>query len=170
LDKGHGQGKFRLLTDVAQEDQEALLALARDKVYGPGELVVREGEPHEGLYLIEEGSVEVVRTGEEPGGSEGMGVEEALTRLGAGNFFGDLSVFDEGLATATVRTARECKILLLPRERFLGFLDAHPRAAVRLYRNIIREMATRLRRLDAKLVERIVWVQREAELNKGGGQ
>lgn len=170
MDKGQGQVNLRLLADLAPEDREALVELARDKVYGPGEMVVREGEPHEGLYLISEGQVEVIRMGEEPGGSEGMGIEEALTRISTGNFFGDLSVFDEGPATATVRTTRDCRVLLFPRDRLFEYLDSHPAAAVRLYRNILKEMAIRLRRLDAKLVERIVWVQKQAEAKEGGGE
>jgi len=165
-----GQPTFRLLADVSPEDQQDLLELARDRRYEAWEEVVREGQPHEGLYLIEEGSVEVFRTGEEPGGSEGLGVEESLTRFNAGNFFGDLVVFDPGPASATVRTTRPSKILLLPGEKFLEFLDSRPRAAIRIYRNILSEMALRLRRIDAKLVERIVWVHEGTEAAEGGGE
>jgi CRP-like cAMP-binding protein len=161
---------FRLLADVPPEDQKDLLELARERQFQAYEEVVREGEPHEGLFIIQEGSVEVFRMGEEPGGSEGLGVEESLTRFNAGNFFGDLVVFDPGPASASVRTTRPSKILLLPREKFLDFLDSRPKAAIRIYRNILSEMAMRLRRIDAKLVERIVWVQEGSESAEGGGE
>lgn len=163
-----GQPTFRLLADVPPEDQQDLLALAKERRYQAHEEVLQEGQPHEGLFLIEEGSVEVFRMGEEPGGSEGLGVEESLTRFNAGNFFGDLVVFDPGPASASVRTTRPSKILLLPREKFLEFLDSRPRAAVRIYRNILSEMALRLRRIDAKLVERVVWVQEGTGSAEGG--
>lgn len=160
--------KYRLFAEMEEQDRASLLDLAEQRSYGADQVVVREGEPHEGLFLISDGAVEVLRLGEEPGGAEGLGVEESLTRFSTGNFFGDLSVFDPGPASASVRTTRPTRILLIRREILLDFLDSHPQAAIRIYRNLLSELATRLRRLDQKLVERIVWVHEEGRGMQGG--
>lgn len=164
-----GHAKYRLLAGIPSEDCQQLLAKAKEHAYDEGDIVLEEGTKQDSLYLIEEGGVEVLKVGSEPGGSEGAGVEESLTRLSAGNFFGDLSVFDPGPASASVRTTRPTRLLVLAGQDVIDFLRAHPVPAVRFYRNLLSELATRLRRLDQKLVQRIAWVHDDASSGQQGG-
>lgn len=159
---------YRLLQGVPTEDCEALLERAEERSYAEGQTVVEEGQDQDGLYMLRDGAVEVLRRGDEPGGLEGEGAAESLTRFSTGNFFGDLSVFDPGPASASVRTIKASQIVYLHRDELLAYLDEHPKAAVAFYRNLLSELATRLRRLDQKLVERILWVQGGERENRGG--
>jgi CRP-like cAMP-binding protein len=60
-----------------------------------GEVLVRQGARNRQFVLVEEGTVQVTRDGEE------------IARLGAGEFVGELSLLGDGTATATVTTVTD---------------------------------------------------------------
>lgn len=162
-----GSVNYRLFAGIPPQGVEGLLKAGRIRSYKKGDEVLSEGQDHDGLFLIESGGVEVFRAGEEPGGSEGTGVEESLTRFRTGNFFGELAVFDPAPASASVRTTQDSALIKIPREALRSFLAQEPAVAVRFYRNLLSELATRLRKLDQKLIERIVWVHEPRENMEG---
>jgi CRP-like cAMP-binding protein len=68
----------------------ALAAAAVEVEFAAGRAIAREGEIGTGLFVIEEGSVRVVRDGVD------------IAHLGRGDFFGELSVLDGGPRIASV--------------------------------------------------------------------
>jgi NADH dehydrogenase len=72
----------------------------RENVYGPNELIVREGRPGRYLHVILEGEVQLVRAG--------AGGDEVFARLGAGDMFGqkwlDQTAEESARAVTQVRT------------------------------------------------------------------
>ncbi len=84
-----------------------------------GGLVVREGQPGQGLYLVATGRVAV-----ETGGVR-------LAELGPGDVFGEISLLYERPATADVRATTRTTVLFLARHYFQRLLEAVP--AVRAY-------------------------------------
>jgi CRP/FNR family cyclic AMP-dependent transcriptional regulator len=87
------------------------------------------------LYIIVSGEVQIFHTDDEGG-------EVPLARLGAGAFFGELSLIDGGPHSANARTLTPCSMLLLDRASFYRFLDSHPQLAFTL----LRVLSLRLRR------------------------
>lgn len=84
----------------------------------PGEVVVREGHPSEGLYLVMTGEVVVTR---------GSGFEEVtLARLTSGAIFGEMSLINHTPATASVKTLRQSTLLRLPPRGFSELMMTHP--------------------------------------------
>ena len=71
-----------------------------------GEVVIREGEPAEAVYLVGRGMVEVRRDNEE-------GKPERLAMMRAGGFFGEMALLDGKSYPATVATVTPCTILRL---------------------------------------------------------
>jgi cAMP-dependent protein kinase regulator len=85
-----------------------------------GEVPIRQGEPSPGLFLIVVGQAEVLKQ-EKPDGPI-----VRLAVLGPGDVFGEMSLVVEGPATATVQMVYDGALLVLPRERFLRTVQAHP--------------------------------------------
>jgi CRP-like cAMP-binding protein len=141
---------YRILDDLEPAEAEELLSSAPRRDLAPGEAVVHEGERNASLFLIESGSVEVVKKG-----AEG---DQVLARMSPGNFFGELSVFDPGPASATVVATKASRVRILEGRRLDLLMRSNPVTARKLYAAVLREMGGRLRKLDQKLVERIVWV------------
>ena len=104
--------------------------------YPDGETVVKEGAAGKVFYVILDGAVRVVRRGRTVG------------RLGAGNFFGELSLLDGAPRTADVITEAPSRLLSLPRSEFLATMRSDGRLALR----IMEAMAGRLRQLERPLV------------------
>lgn len=76
--------------------------------------VLQEGTDARGLYVVMNGEVEVVREG------------ERLSSLGAGEFFGEMSLLTDQPTNATVRTTQKTSVFVLPAERFRPVASSYP--------------------------------------------
>ena len=75
------------------------------------------------MYFIVSGEVEIDQENQAPRG-----------RLGAGDFFGEIALIAERARTATITALAPCKLLVLHKDDFESFMNAHPdlRDAVRV--------------------------------------
>jgi CRP-like cAMP-binding protein len=99
-----------------------------------GKAIVSEGDRGEELFVITSGTAAVSRGGKE------------VAQLGAGDFFGELALFDPAPRNATVSAKSDVSLVTLSRIAFTKVLDEIP--AIR--DSILHGMAHRLHQLDAK--------------------
>lgn len=85
-------------------------------------VVVWFGERGDTFYVVASGELSVSVPSEQ-------GHDQELNRLGAGGFFGELSLLDGGPRSATVRTREQSRLLMLSRQDFMSFVDSRPEAA-----------------------------------------
>ncbi len=105
----------------------------------PGEVVFREGSTGDDLYIVLRGSV-VVEKG------HGEAARE-LARMGPGDFFGEMALFDDEPRSATCRAETETTLLRLDRSRFHSLMEQLPRLGI----EISRVLSLRLRRTSGTL-------------------
>jgi len=110
------------------------------KVYGDGEVIIRQGESGDCMYEIQDGQVEVIQ--------EKDGKEVRLAVLDKGDFFGEMAIFDREVRSATVRTMGEVRALTIDKRTFLRRITEDPSIAFR----IVERMSRRIRKLDAETV------------------
>jgi CRP-like cAMP-binding protein len=109
------------------------------KEYAVGDAIVRQGEEGDCLFVIQEGEAEVFR--EEDG-------EEALVgRLRAGDMFGEMSIIEKEVRSATIRARTPVKALTIDRKTFLRRVQEDPSLAF----NVLKAMSGRVRRMNAEL-------------------
>ena len=111
------------------------------KRFNDGEVIVCQGEAGDCMYVIQSGEVEVVRR-------EG-GREFCLATLGAGDFFGEMALFEREVRSATVRALGEVQVLTLEKKSFLRRIHEDPSLVFR----ILEKMSHRIRELNAKLIK-----------------
>jgi Major Facilitator Superfamily/Cyclic nucleotide-binding domain len=99
---------------------ERLAAETSEIAVSGGELLIREGDPADALYVLRTGSVEVGAGG------------DRLAELGAGSWFGELGLLEGIPRTATVRTTEPCTLLRIDGDAFLDALTAAPLASTAL--------------------------------------
>jgi len=116
---------------------EAWQALGQLRRYADDEALLREGDHAERALLLTSGRVKVVTVAE-----DGQGV--VLAYREAGEIFGEMSVLDRGVHSATVRALGPVEAWSVSPERFVTFLEGHPRVAV----SLLLVMARRLREAD----------------------
>ena len=113
---------------------------ALGRVYSDGEEIIRQGNTGESMYVVQAGRVEVVQ-------QTGNGGEQHLAYLEAGNFFGEMSVFEKEVRSATVRAAGEARVLKIDKKTLLRRIREDPLLAV----NLLKTMSHRIRVLNAEI-------------------
>ncbi|QSQ15658.1 cyclic nucleotide-binding domain-containing protein [Myxococcus landrumensis] len=135
----------RLLTNVMntsalfrpfnRKDRRTLIERFRARDVEREDVIIRDGDPTDGLYVLLSGEVEVHKDG------------HLLTRLKEGDLFGEISLLQKTPATATVMASRHTTLLRLPREDFDALISSHPQILV-----LVSELTDeRLRRTEAVL-------------------
>jgi len=84
-----------------------------------GQVLVEIGQPGSGLFVIQDGKVQVELSG------------RALMR-GPGDFFGEIALLTDRPRTARIRATTDVRCWALARKDFARLLEDHPRIAVRM--------------------------------------
>jgi CRP-like cAMP-binding protein len=116
-------------------------------LYRDGEEIIRQGEIGDCMYVVQTGRVEVVQSGEYG--------EQHLAFLKAGDFFGEMAVFERERRSATVRSAGESRVLKVDKKTLLRRIGEDPLLAV----NLLQTLSHRIRDLNAA-----IGLHREAHL------
>jgi NADH:ubiquinone reductase (H+-translocating) len=99
-----------LPTDIVQLKTDRAVGVRRE-YFEPGQVVFREGDRGDWLYVVTEGEVEVLR-------SDGMGSTTPLRRLGPGECFGEIALVSDRPRSATVRALCATNVVAVDREAF----------------------------------------------------
>src|SRR6185436_5210048 len=108
-----------------------------------GEVVCRMGEPGDSMYLVADGTVSIYLAGE---GSARVPLREVTV----GQYFGDLSLFDDKPRSATAEARTDCELLELERGALHEQIKKRPRIAIAL----LEELSGRIRETNALLSRR----------------
>lgn len=106
------------------------------RVYDPDQLVLLEGEPASGLYIVQYGWLKVSKIAID-------GREQILQLLGSGEVFNAVSVFSGSPNPASVTALEKTRLWMISRQAMLKLLDENPAIA----RLIIQDLAGRVTHL-----------------------
>ncbi len=109
--------------------------------YAAGETVFLQGDPCEGLYIVQGGWLKGIIT-------SSLGREQIIRLLRPGDVFNEIGLLTDGKNLVTVQALEESTLWVIKRETILRLMDEHPR----LCRAITRNLAERVLHL-MKLVE-----------------
>lgn len=135
---GHAQAlkKVPLFADLSEKELSLLAERAVPHHYDAGDEIFAEGEPCEGLFVIESGNVRIFKT------SAG-GREQVLTIEGPGSSVAELPVFDGGNYPASASAVDEADLLFISKKDFQAACLQHPEMALK----VLKVVGSRLRRL-----------------------
>ncbi len=102
---------------------------AREKRFGPGDAIVRAGDPGTAFYVILDGEVRVRPPGRRP------------VTLKAGDYFGEMSLLDGAPRSADTHAVGEVTTLVVGRAAFTKLLRREPQ----IVGELLRTLAARLR-------------------------
>lgn len=123
-----------------------LASLSKAKQLEPGELIFREGEPGDRMYVVLEGQVMISK--HIPGAGE-----EALAFLSRGDYFGEMALIENLPRSAEAKAhAGPAVVLSIPRDVVTGILDIRKVSSLRLLMVLCSLIAKRLREIDEKIV------------------
>ena len=103
----------------------------------------------EAFYIVCKGTVHVRRKVDDG--------EVLLGRIGPGGFFGEINLFDPGLATATVYAVENVSVASIAYEAFKSFMGQNPNAGYKIVSAMMGEMSRRLRLTNDRLSNSVFW-------------
>lgn len=132
--------KVPLFKPLKMSQLEKLAQRVRERDYVAGDVIVEQGVIGIGLFIVARGPVKVIRI-------HADGNQRELDTLDRFDFFGELSLLEDAVRTASVIADGDCKCLVLSKLDFLDELDDDPAMAVPM----LKEIASRFRRILATL-------------------
>jgi Cyclic nucleotide-binding domain len=114
------------------DDLVAVDAALTCENYLKGEAIVTEGELGDRLFIVFRGAVAVRKR-------LGDG-ERELARLAPGDFFGEMSLFDDETRSATVAAVDEVEVLVLNRDQFHSLVQQRPSILMELCVTLVRRL------------------------------
>jgi CRP-like cAMP-binding protein len=129
--------KIPLFQDLSKRHLDFVAKHADEVNSEPGEVLARQGENGREFVLIVDGSARVEQNG------------KIISHLGAGDFFGEMSLLDGNTRSATVVTETPSVLLVVHSQSFSSLLDEVPG----LSRKLLITLSKRLRAREESLLE-----------------
>ena len=144
---------LRQLNTTELESFSSLLTLNEVK---PRQRLTEEGTPVVALSIICTGVVHIRRLAQKR--------EMLLGRLGPGGFFGEINLFDPGLATASIYAMKPSTIASVPYGSLRAYWKEHPDTGYKVVSAMMTEMCRRFRLTSDRLVNLAYWDRSDASL------
>jgi CRP-like cAMP-binding protein len=112
--------KAPLWSGLTEKELKVIARSFKELKYESGDIIVRKGEAGVGFYLIADGTAEVRSDG------------KVLSKLGPGQFFGEMALLDGQPRSADVVATEPTRCLALSSWSFKSIVSEHPRMALKL--------------------------------------
>lgn len=163
--KGCDMQRLRFLQDtdifygLRPEHLQVISDVCTEVIFQENEIIVRENAPSDELYIIVEGRVDIII---DPGivGANQHKVPSptGIVTLRPGQTFGEIGLVDNGLRSASARSAaKETRLLSISRRDLLHLCEEDYELGYYIMRNIAGELAFKIRNTDLMLRERLLW-------------
>jgi CRP/FNR family transcriptional regulator, cyclic AMP receptor protein len=123
-----------------------LISMLVERRFDLGASIVAEGEPGRSMYIVHSGELVVSKIAE-------SGRVIRMTRLGPGDFFGEMTLIEPQNRSATVVAETSTVLYELTAQNLYAYYKADIHAYVMVMQNINRELCRRLRRADNRIAK-----------------
>jgi len=135
--------KIHIFSDLKISELAAIATIAKESSHQENEVVIREGDIGDAFFLIISGEVEVIKQYQEPD-------EFRLALMSAGDYFGEMALFEAMPRSATIKTTKSTQLLVLDKGEFEELVEEYPKIAL----NIAAVMSRRLRAVHEKILSK----------------
>ena len=118
-----------LFAGCSKKELEALAVIADEIDLREGATLTREGQPGREFFVLVEGAVDVTQGG------------ESISRLGAGDWFGEIALLTKASRTATVSAASPVRVLVVTDRAFRQVIETTPSIAVKMLERVGERLA-----------------------------
>ena len=125
-----------LFSEFEPDELDQLRRAMQISRFAPGDVVLEEGNANRALHIMVRGRIRVTRRVNER--------EVSLCDLLEGETFGELSIIEDGVASASLKAVSETEVLSVSMHELAQFLRAHPVAAAKFWRAIAVDLRRRL--------------------------
>lgn len=132
-----GLETIALFRDLNPEELQTLRNIVQTQQFAGGAVVFSEGDPGDGVYFVKSGQVEI-------SGLVNAEAHRVFSRLGHGEFFGEMSVIEHRPRSATATALEPTEVYFIPRAEMLALIARSPALAL----GLLQEISHRLREFN----------------------
>jgi len=139
-----------LFRSLSAAEFQALRLIAQERKFAVGKEIFLEGSPGDGVYIVKSGLVEI------------SGGQHVFSRLGPGEFFGEMAVIEHQPRSANATAAAASEVYFLPRGEMLAFIEHSPGLAFTL----LQQVSHRLREFNQLHLRELVQAESLAVIGR----
>jgi CRP-like cAMP-binding protein len=122
--------KVELVRSLPPEEMEGVLTCIEPVDVKEGEILFQQGDPGNALYLINEGTIDIV--------TNAGGEQKVIATLGSGQSFGEMALLGTDSRTATAVATEDSHLLKIGKDQFVALMEISPGL-----RNAVEQMNSR---------------------------
>lgn len=126
-----------LFRELSSGELSTLQRVVQEQRFSEGAKIFQEGMPGDGVYFVKSGQVEI-------SGFVSTGAHRVFSRLGKGEFFGEMSVIEHRPRSATATATQVTEVYFIPRDEMLTLIQRSPTLAL----GLLKEISHRLREFN----------------------
>ncbi len=134
--------KVALFEGFTEQELTLLGQAAREKEVAQGESVFDEGAPAQSLFIIKEGTVEIVKHGES---------DQQIAAMGRGSHFGEMAFLDHSTRAAAAVAREPARVLELQYADLERIIGNNKDMGFKFYRTLAMSLAKRIRKTTVDL-------------------
>jgi CRP-like cAMP-binding protein len=125
-----------LFAEFGSDEMEELRRALKPTRYAVGDVVLEEGNANRALHIVKSGRIRVSRHVHDR--------DVPLCDLAAGQTFGELSIIEDGVASASLKAVTDTEVLSLGMDALAAFLRNNPAAGAKFWRAIAVDLRRRI--------------------------
>ncbi|MFN7137782.1 MAG: cyclic nucleotide-binding domain-containing protein [Limisphaerales bacterium] len=144
----------KLFNTLSEPDLKIVRGVTKELRFAAGQTIFKEGDPGDGIYIIQEGFVQITAIVE--------GERRVLSRIGSGDLFGEMAVLDNDPRSATASAETDVIVSFISRLELLQLLEKIPPLPACL----VREISRRLRDFNRQYIQEVLQAERLAIIGR----
>jgi len=121
---------FSMFQNLGESDIRHIVSFLRRKTFDAGDIIIKKGEPGKNLFIVINGTIEVIGEG---------GISLAV--MGTGEVFGEMSLLSGNPVGATVKVVEPVTLLYMNGKEFRNILNRFPSLQMYFTRLLARRLA-----------------------------
>jgi CRP-like cAMP-binding protein len=141
------------LKELTEEELVAFSKIFTLAEAQPGQKIVEEGKVIASFSIVVKGTVHVRRCVQKK--------EMLLGRICGGGFFGEINLFDPGVATGSIYAMDKAKIATTDYHKLRAFMEENTSAGYKIVSGLMAEVCRRLRLTNQRFVNSVYWASEQ---------
>jgi diguanylate cyclase (GGDEF)-like protein len=142
--------KVEIFSLLDEAELEALVGRLHYHEIDAGHLLFQEGDEGSELFIVSSGKISVTVRLQN-------GVEQQIAEFRAGDFFGEMSIFEDATRSASCRIKEKALLLSLHERDFKRLSENHPQVAIKLMEKMLNITTMRLRNTSEFVSDMVEW-------------
>lgn len=134
----------QVFSGIDKEQSQKVEKIIDEVTFGKDEVIFTEGDEGDSFFIIVDGSVRIVKSGEARN-------DEILAILEPGTSFGEMALVEKETRSATVIANDPSTLLRIRKDDFEKLLKSDKDIALTVYKNFVQMLSARLRKTSESL-------------------